>query len=576
MRKTIPTAKANPSGRRRRAGRRAATVRTGGLRGSRAAEAPGGPGGYAGVAGEHGTRQRATGREIGGVGLMMPASTILLVVFGMCVVAVSLTVAAAAPSDAGGADQDNTNSAALCGTDRAAASIHKNSPSPTTPRRGWNAVKAFTEGGWNPKGGQSEFAGAVGASPEFPPMLRFPAAPLCPSTGGLAEHAGACVPWAVRTAANDMQPAMYAGCDAGHSALTKPSPNTPASAGGFPTRIGKADTRSKPLSSSPVARGIRCGKRERWIAANLADLEDISPPARCSRAADDDNSLSTSASTRCRAACGGAMLEREPAERSGLSNPIAGRTCFETSWDQRGPADTAHSQAVDGGAANDQMETPVGFRPADDVCNFSVVAARGCRPLVASGVWGGLRSAPCLKSARTALVRRSNRDFRSFERATRTAWRLIRMAFEIVVPGTFNFGGIAAGECSIGKSGTLTARFADLILVGVGNYAIVLVDTSTRRIAVRGPRDGEQANSVSASIIPNAKKQDSGRRKLNISRALRRLGLDASAVAGRYELHRHENEFAFVVLDEVRYPPVAKPYIPPVKSGAANVTGVKK
>lgn len=125
------------------------------------------------------------------------------------------------------------------------------------------------------------------------------------------------------------------------------------------------------------------------------------------------------------------------------------------------------------------------------------------------------------------------------------------MSFEIVEPGSFKPPDpLAEGECSVSKNGTLTARAEDLATVGITNYVIILVDPGTLRIGLREVRDGEQMKSVAASMIVRKSGVETGRRRMNISQALKRLNLTAEAAAGRYTLMQHGDEFVFITLTQ--------------------------
>jgi hypothetical protein len=114
------------------------------------------------------------------------------------------------------------------------------------------------------------------------------------------------------------------------------------------------------------------------------------------------------------------------------------------------------------------------------------------------------------------------------------------VSFEIVEPGSWKAAEpLGEGEVSLGKGGTLLARREDLELVGIKHYAIVLADAGTLRVGLRAVRDGEQQQSVAACIVRCKNGRDSGRRRINVARAARRLGLEPAAIVGRYELHVH-------------------------------------
>jgi hypothetical protein len=127
------------------------------------------------------------------------------------------------------------------------------------------------------------------------------------------------------------------------------------------------------------------------------------------------------------------------------------------------------------------------------------------------------------------------------------------MSFEIVEAGTFRaVEPLSEGECSVSRNGTMTARAEDLATIGVTNYAIILADPETLRIGLRGVRDGEQMKSVAASMIKRKSGTETGRRRMNISQALKRLNVTAEAIAGRYTLMNHGDEFLFVTLTEAK------------------------
>jgi hypothetical protein len=129
------------------------------------------------------------------------------------------------------------------------------------------------------------------------------------------------------------------------------------------------------------------------------------------------------------------------------------------------------------------------------------------------------------------------------------------VSFEVVEPGGFGLAPpLPEGEVSISRSGALTAHAKDLEIVGIGNYAIVLADSDTLRVAFRDVRDGEQQQSVCASVVRRKSGVDTGRRSINVGRAIKRLGLTNESVAGRYTLNVHK-DLLIVNLTEAREAP---------------------
>ncbi len=114
------------------------------------------------------------------------------------------------------------------------------------------------------------------------------------------------------------------------------------------------------------------------------------------------------------------------------------------------------------------------------------------------------------------------------------------MAFAVVEPGggrSAFFAALPEGSCSIAKGGMAMFHAADLSLVGIVDRAVVLADTGTLRIALRPAVDGEEAVTVPCRPVRRAGgKVDHRRREVNLSAAIRALGLTAKAAAGRYEV----------------------------------------
>lgn len=114
--------------------------------------------------------------------------------------------------------------------------------------------------------------------------------------------------------------------------------------------------------------------------------------------------------------------------------------------------------------------------------------------------------------------------------------------FEIVERGTWGPGPpLESGQCAIGADGRALFRREDLQLVRIDDLAIVLADTSTLRIAVRAPRDGEQKRAMQVGIVKTDKGADSGKRAISIARALKRLALEVRACRGRLDLVTKED-----------------------------------
>jgi len=115
------------------------------------------------------------------------------------------------------------------------------------------------------------------------------------------------------------------------------------------------------------------------------------------------------------------------------------------------------------------------------------------------------------------------------------------VAFEIVQPGAFVQARMERGEVSLGKTGQLSLRAEDCEQVSIRDRCVILADSGTLRIALRAADDGEAEFAARVQVVRGHKRRDSGRRAVNVMRALRQLGLVAAAVRGRYQLTQKDS-----------------------------------
>ena len=128
------------------------------------------------------------------------------------------------------------------------------------------------------------------------------------------------------------------------------------------------------------------------------------------------------------------------------------------------------------------------------------------------------------------------------------------MAFVVIEAGTFAPANpLVEGQTSLGRNGTLLAFAKDLARVAISNYAVLLADPDNNRLGLRAVRKGEEAVALVCSIVTRKDKSDSGRRRLNVTRALKSLGLKPEDCCGRREWIKHRDELLYVVLE--RRPP---------------------
>jgi hypothetical protein len=111
------------------------------------------------------------------------------------------------------------------------------------------------------------------------------------------------------------------------------------------------------------------------------------------------------------------------------------------------------------------------------------------------------------------------------------------MSFEVVPRGVFSVATpLAEGQAALGKSGKLRLRCSDLGRAGIKDVCVVLADVELLRIALRRTRSGEENVSMRVSPVGHKNRKPGSSVAINVARAIRRLGLEAASLAGRYEL----------------------------------------
>ena len=111
------------------------------------------------------------------------------------------------------------------------------------------------------------------------------------------------------------------------------------------------------------------------------------------------------------------------------------------------------------------------------------------------------------------------------------------MSFEVYEPNAFNFPeALSEGEVAIDKVGNVTLRKADLDSVGISDQAVVMVDKDTKRVAIRAPQGNKDVKTLSVHTVKRKGGSATDRRKVYLSGAMRRLGLEGSHLKGRREL----------------------------------------
>lgn len=124
------------------------------------------------------------------------------------------------------------------------------------------------------------------------------------------------------------------------------------------------------------------------------------------------------------------------------------------------------------------------------------------------------------------------------------------MSFKVLEKRAFFSDPIPEGFVSIDKGGTARFHTEDLELVGIDGAAIVLVDETTLRIALRKPREGEEARAYRVAPVRCGSKVDPARRQLMLRSALNEIRVDPKRAAGRYEL-RTKDDLLIVGLADI-------------------------
>ena len=111
------------------------------------------------------------------------------------------------------------------------------------------------------------------------------------------------------------------------------------------------------------------------------------------------------------------------------------------------------------------------------------------------------------------------------------------MAFEVVRRKPFvTLEAIAEDQIALQRSGVGTVRVGPLAMVGVTDKFVALADSELMRIGIRRPHEDEGDFAFHVQVLRSKGGKDTGRRHVNLAPAIRRLGLEAREVSGRYSL----------------------------------------
>ncbi len=122
------------------------------------------------------------------------------------------------------------------------------------------------------------------------------------------------------------------------------------------------------------------------------------------------------------------------------------------------------------------------------------------------------------------------------------------MPFEDYEPiGGLRLVPIEPGVVSIGKTGVMTFHRSDMARIGVTDAVAVMIDKTTLRVGFKRPRLDRPSLKVHRD---DSAKRQHPRDRVHLAGALSALGLECEPVAGRFKLHFHNDELAFIVLTE--------------------------
>jgi hypothetical protein len=111
------------------------------------------------------------------------------------------------------------------------------------------------------------------------------------------------------------------------------------------------------------------------------------------------------------------------------------------------------------------------------------------------------------------------------------------MAFVLHEPRCLNLPDpITEGQAALDALGSMTALASDLATVGIEGQAVMLVDEGNHRVALRAPSKGRTEKPFVVQVVKRPGGNDTGRRRVSLGSAMRRLGLDPKLVKGRHEL----------------------------------------
>jgi hypothetical protein len=112
------------------------------------------------------------------------------------------------------------------------------------------------------------------------------------------------------------------------------------------------------------------------------------------------------------------------------------------------------------------------------------------------------------------------------------------MGFEFVPSGEWKAGPrLESGFAALGRDARLTLHAEDLRLVGIFDEAAVCADPDTLRIGLRVPTEAERPRARRVGVVKAARHgRDTGRRTIDVRKALQRIRLDPRQVNGRYEV----------------------------------------
>jgi hypothetical protein len=126
------------------------------------------------------------------------------------------------------------------------------------------------------------------------------------------------------------------------------------------------------------------------------------------------------------------------------------------------------------------------------------------------------------------------------------------VSFEIVRRKKFELpAALDENSVSIERSGTVLLRVGPLAMIGVTDQVVALADAELMRVGLRRPTDDETDFAFNVRTLRTKSGRDTGRRHINLTAAIRRLGLEPRDVGGQRLPLMSKDDLLFVTFTDM-------------------------